>query len=230
MDVLPKPAPAHGKLPGRRERKKLDTRQRIFSAAFELFREKGFEATTVEEIAERADVGKGTVFNYFPQKTAFLVAAYQAWAQRIREDLGPVESWTGPAPAQLRRVFGHLTDLAVEHRSLARQVIFEHMRQAHERLTQEEAGEGLESPGESLRHPSEPEPVRALEVMTREVVRRAMEAQEIRGEVEIDQAASLIAATTFHTLVRGLVQAGSAPEIKQAMEGKLDIIFTGLAP
>ena len=60
---------AHHPLPlGRRERKKLETRQRISTAAFALFVERGYEATTVEAIAERADVAKGTVFNYFPQK------------------------------------------------------------------------------------------------------------------------------------------------------------------
>jgi AcrR family transcriptional regulator len=56
----------------RRERKKDETRERITRAAVSLFREKGFAATTVDEIATRADVAKGTFFNYFPRKEAVL--------------------------------------------------------------------------------------------------------------------------------------------------------------
>ena len=49
-------------------------------------------------------------------------------------------------------------------------------------------------------------------------------------EVDIRQAASLIAAAAFHTLVRGLIRGDSAAEIGNALRAKLDIIFTGLAP
>ena len=54
--------------PGRRERRKRETRERIFRAALSLFAERGFFATTVEDITEAADVGKGTFFSYFPSK------------------------------------------------------------------------------------------------------------------------------------------------------------------
>src|SRR5262245_20675283 len=57
---------------GRRERKKEETRQRIVAAAIELFQRNGYEATTVDEISERADVAKGTFFNYYPRKEAIL--------------------------------------------------------------------------------------------------------------------------------------------------------------
>src|SRR5512133_2977663 len=54
--------------PGRRERKKQQTRQLIADAARELFVERGFEEVTVAEIARAADVAETTVFNYFPTK------------------------------------------------------------------------------------------------------------------------------------------------------------------
>jgi AcrR family transcriptional regulator len=54
--------------PGRRDRNKQRTRDRIVAAALALFQSKGFEATTTRAIARRARVAEGTVFNYFETK------------------------------------------------------------------------------------------------------------------------------------------------------------------
>ncbi|WP_203752289.1 TetR/AcrR family transcriptional regulator [Cellulomonas chitinilytica] len=53
---------------GRRERKKAATREAIRDAALELFFDRGFDAVSVREVAERADVSPTTVFAHFPQK------------------------------------------------------------------------------------------------------------------------------------------------------------------
>lgn len=53
---------------GLRERKKLETRRHIADTAARMFADRGFEAVTVDEVAEAADVSKKTVFNYFPTK------------------------------------------------------------------------------------------------------------------------------------------------------------------
>jgi AcrR family transcriptional regulator len=53
---------------GLRERKKIKTREAIRTATYALIREQGYDATTVEQIAERAEVSPSTVFRYFPTK------------------------------------------------------------------------------------------------------------------------------------------------------------------
>ena len=53
---------------GLRERKKRATRTAIHDAAMSLFADQGFAGTTIDEIAERADVSRATVFSYFPAK------------------------------------------------------------------------------------------------------------------------------------------------------------------
>jgi AcrR family transcriptional regulator len=61
---------------GRRERRREETSQRILTAAVRLFEKQGFTGTTVEQITEAADVGKGTFFNYFPSKDHVLLGLF----------------------------------------------------------------------------------------------------------------------------------------------------------
>ena len=58
---------------GLRERKKRRTRETVRLAAYELFQKDGYPNTTIEQIAERADVSPRTFFRYFPNKAALLV-------------------------------------------------------------------------------------------------------------------------------------------------------------
>ena len=53
---------------GLRERKKIKTREAIRAATYALIEEQGYDATTIEQIAERAEVSPSTVFRYFPTK------------------------------------------------------------------------------------------------------------------------------------------------------------------
>ncbi len=71
----------------RRERRKEETRQRLIEAALSLMQEKPFEQISVEEITERADVAKGTFFNYFPTKEHLLMAYMQEMVEEVYEFL-----------------------------------------------------------------------------------------------------------------------------------------------
>ncbi len=91
----------------RRETNKQHTLTRIETAAWELFCEKGYEATSTRAVADRAGIATGTLFNYFPEKRTILL---QLMRRRL-DDAAQVAFDTLPATsllAQLEHVFGHL--------------------------------------------------------------------------------------------------------------------------
>jgi AcrR family transcriptional regulator len=82
---------------GLRERKKIKTRAVIQQHALRLFREQGYNATTVEQISEAAEISPSTFFRYFPTKEAVVLEddydplLIQAF-QEQPSDLNPIQA------------------------------------------------------------------------------------------------------------------------------------------
>ncbi|WP_240980745.1 MULTISPECIES: TetR/AcrR family transcriptional regulator [Streptomyces] len=85
---------------GRRERQRQRIRSAILDAALELFAEQGYAATTIDQIAERADLARRTVFNHFPRKRDML----DAWRVERRDLVAArlVDGGVRRAPARRR--------------------------------------------------------------------------------------------------------------------------------
>ena len=73
--------------PTRRQRRRLEIELRLLDASRTLFIEKGYDETTVAEIAEAADVAYGTFFNYFPAKSDLLAAMGEREVAELSEQL-----------------------------------------------------------------------------------------------------------------------------------------------
>lgn len=100
-----------------RERKKLATRARILDVAIRMFAERGVEAPTVEEIAAAAEVGKGTIYNYFQTKEEILVAFMVDVERRVQEQARTFSRARGPLESILTSYIRYHLKLKEPYRS-----------------------------------------------------------------------------------------------------------------
>jgi len=89
----------------RRSRKRLATRQAISNAATRLFKQRGFDQVTVDEIADAADVGRMTVFNHFRRKEDMFFDRDEEGREILREALRQDDSRI--APIETFRLLAH---------------------------------------------------------------------------------------------------------------------------
>ncbi len=105
---------------GRRERGKEEKRARIKAAARALFAEKGFSATTTQEIAARADIGTGTLFLYAHTKEELLVLVFRDEMNRVSEEAFESLPRRRPLLDQLMHLYGSLLTFHDRDQDLAR--------------------------------------------------------------------------------------------------------------
>ncbi|WP_433441588.1 TetR/AcrR family transcriptional regulator [Nonomuraea sp. CA-141351] len=92
---------------GLRERKKEQTRRRIAEVALRLFDERGYDAVTVNEIAEAAGVAKVTLFNYFPTKDCLVT-------EGVKDDLAAIVAGRAEGRSPLEALREHYRALAAQ--------------------------------------------------------------------------------------------------------------------
>jgi AcrR family transcriptional regulator len=102
-------APPGKDAPDRRQRRSADIRERLFRAALDLFAKKGFAETTVEDITDAADVGKGTFFNYFPGKDHILIAFSDMQIAKLQEAVNNMRQTHEPMPVFLSSLTVRMT-------------------------------------------------------------------------------------------------------------------------
>src|SRR6267143_339717 len=112
MNSLPPSYGADLHLPvtSRRERRSAETRERLFRSALQLFVQKGFAETTVEDITEAADVGKGTFFNYFPSKDHILIAFSDMQIGKLQHAVDNMRQHDQPISAFLASLSVRMTE------------------------------------------------------------------------------------------------------------------------
>ncbi|HZT69209.1 MAG TPA: TetR/AcrR family transcriptional regulator [Terriglobia bacterium] len=111
-----------GGLP-RYERKKAQTRERIYRAALGLFAQRGFAATSVDEIVAAADVAKGTFFNYFHSKEDVFAFFIEIQLSKVADALHEARKGKRSIHDVLRRAFERLGNEAGSSPNFARALV-----------------------------------------------------------------------------------------------------------
>ena len=198
--------------PSRRERKKDETRQRIFEAAISLFREKGFEATTVDEITEKADVGRGTFFNYFPRKEAVFAYMEEVQAAALDDLLPTLLSSAGTTRECLVRATQLAAAPYASDREMARLIFSEWVKR-------------------DICAPSEAEA--RGRVFINQLLERGRQRGEFRTDVDNTRGAAIIKGVFLATLFQWLYCAEGSPEhftdLGAELHARLDLALDGLA-
>jgi AcrR family transcriptional regulator len=190
--------------PDRRTRRRQEGRDRVYRAAVELFVERGFDATTMEDIADRADVARATVFNYFQRKTAFL----DQWSALRRQK----------ALAAIQR--RHLSDHTLPE-ILARYMI------ELARLSTRSRAETVALMGAAI-HTTNVLGNPALAHEMAGFIARAQAAGEVRANVEVEVAGTLVA-TGYFAILSQWISAEPMPfDLESRLLKMVDLICAGL--
>jgi AcrR family transcriptional regulator len=109
-------------VPGLRERKKQQTRDAIVDAALDLFERQGYDATTVEEIAEAADISPRTFFRYFDSKVEVIMDKRETDHDDFGERLAERPAHEGPVEAMRQVISAELGQVVQESPLFVRQM------------------------------------------------------------------------------------------------------------
>src|SRR5437879_9604558 len=107
----------------RRQRRSAELRERLFRAALTMFARKGFVETTVEDITEAADVGKGTFFNYYPSKEHILIALCEMQLGKLEAAIENARRTNMAIGDLLRSLGGRMTEEPTRNPAIVRTLL-----------------------------------------------------------------------------------------------------------
>jgi AcrR family transcriptional regulator len=195
----------------RREQQKAETKALILDAARRLFEERGFDGTTMRELAAEAGVGLGTIFAHFPDKGALLMAA-------LLDDLAETDRRiveTLPAAAPIRDQILHVAAAGIGYwcrrpelsSTLLRQMWF------------------VSGPWADRRRD---ETDRFIEFVS-ELLEAARERGELRGDVDLRETAEAMYSFYLGRIVRAVGDEGlDAEALLRDMAGFVDQLLEGI--
>jgi AcrR family transcriptional regulator len=194
---------------GRRQRRSAEIRERLFRAALNLFAQKGFAETTVEDITEAADLGKGTFFNYFPSKDHILLAFGEMQLGKLEAAIEAARRTNEPMPEFLRSLGVRMTQEPTRNPEIIRALLQAYLsttpvRQAM--LDLQKRVHGLHT----------------------QMIQLGQERGEIRSDLPAAEIAYVFRQTIFGTLLIWSLYGDAT--LHARIEAAFNLLWTGLAP
>lgn len=180
-----------------------------------LFKEKGFENTTVDEITKEAGIAKGTFFNYFPTKEALLFYFKEQKEEFVRDLMTGQMSLNAPVKERLMDLFVLVAEHYEKDKELSRLLFFEHKRliMASGNIPSGSRHEG-HGPGHFVN-------------MLCSLLQEGIQNGEIRQTVDPMVAAKTLHAIYFHSLM-GWLHSNTDYSFSNDISAKVDLLFTGI--
>ena len=195
--------------PNRRERQSFERRERLFRAAMELFARKGFAETTVEDITNAADLGKGTFFNYFPSKEHILLAFGEMQFAKLKAAFEEMRDANVPVPVFMRSLGPRMTQEPMRNPAIIRILLQAFLTDS------------------SVREPMLDLQNRVIAIHT-EMIRIGQSRGEIRNDLPPEVIAHVFRQTIFGTLLIWTLHADGT--LLSRMEDSFKVLWSGLAP
>ena len=213
MTLASKHAPAPNSepptLPDRRQRRSAEIRERLFRAALSLFGQKGFAETTVEDITEAADVGKGTFFNYFPSKDHIFIAFGEMQLGKLEAAVEKARRTNEPMAQFLRGLTFLMTQEPVRNPEIIRALLQGYLSTTPVR--------------ESMLDLQK----RVLALHS-ELIRVGQQRGEIRDDLPAEEISYVFRQTIFGTLLIWSLYGDAT--LQARIESAFNLLWTGIAP
>jgi AcrR family transcriptional regulator len=193
----------------RRQRRSADIRDRLFGAALQLFAQKGFVETTVEDITEAADVGKGTFFNYFPSKDHILLAFGEMQLRKLEAAIDIARKTGEPMPEFLRSLGVRMTQEPTRNPAIVRALLQAYLSTTPVR----EAMIDLQ---------------RRVHALHTQMIQLGQDRGEIRNDLPAAEIAHVFRQTIFGTLLIWSLYGDAT--LHSRIEAAFNLLWTGLAP
>jgi len=201
--------PVAGAERSRRERKKEATKDRIFHTACALFKQRGVDATTIDEICEKADVAKGTFFNYFPHKLAVFGYLSEQWLAQAEAQAAEILARPGRAGPRLIGLFAELAAFYEQEPALSKFVLDEWMR---------------------TQHAGTDETCERWEALGLRLMRRLQESGELRPDEDPERLRDVLHAVHQGTILQHLTSPKPPFPLRAELRRRLTLTIEGLAP
>src|ERR1700745_3956547 len=166
----------------RRVRRSAELRERLFRPALALSGKKGFAQTTVEDITEAADVGKGTFFNYFPTKEHILMSFGEMQLGKLEAIVRDAQQSDLPMRGVLRMLVLRMTEEPIRNPAIVRALLLANLSSVHVR-------------GAMLRIHNR------NRVLLGKLIRHGQERNEIRTDLPAEEIAQVWRQMVFGTLM-----------------------------
>jgi AcrR family transcriptional regulator len=193
----------------RRSRRSAETRERLYLAAVRLFGEKGFAETTVEDITNAADLGKGTFFNYVPSKEHLLVAFSEMQLGKLERFVEIARNGKEPMRAFFRRMTHEMTAAPAKTPEVVRALLQANLSSSSVRNVMREKN----ARGENL---------------LSQLVQIGQDRGEFRRDFTAIEMARTFRQLTFGTLLLWSVYGDDS--LAERLDRAIDILWTGFAP